>query len=49
MRFTFDPGKDIANIAKHGLLRAANTVRAISLRRASKHEKNLYASWQKIR
>ena len=88
MRFTFDPHKDAANIAKHGLslsdaplvfnavnkltlestrgeevrlmdvamvevagvvlvlvyvLREANEVRAISLRRASKQERTLYA------
>ena len=91
MRFTFDPNKDAANIAKHGLtladapmvfdapdkltltspqgneprlmdvavvelagvvlvlvyvLRAPDEVRAISLRRASKTERNLYANWQ---
>ncbi|MEY2875332.1 MAG: hypothetical protein RLZZ373_2703 [Pseudomonadota bacterium] len=91
MRFTFDPKKDAANIAKHGLsladaplvfeaphkltlesprpdelrfmdvvlvevagvvlvlvyvLREPDVVRAISLRRASKQERNLYASWQ---
>ena len=91
MRFTFDPTKDAANIAKHGLsladaplvfnapdkltlesskasearlmdialmevasvvlvlvyvLREPNEVRVISLRRASKQERNLYASWQ---
>ena len=88
MRFTFDPSKDAANFAKHGLsmsdvplvfnapnkltvestrgdearlmdvamvevagvvlvlvyvLREANEVRAISLRRASKQERTLYA------
>ena len=87
MQFTFDPRKDVANIAKHGLslsdaplvfnapdkltiespraeearlmdvamvevagvvlvlvyvLREANEVRAISLRRASKQERTLY-------
>lgn len=91
MRFTFDPAKDVANIAKHGLslvdaplvfnapgkltlesprasevrlmdvalvevegvvlvlvyvLREFNEVRSISLRRASKQERKLYASWQ---
>ena len=91
MQFIFDPNKNIANIAKHGLsladaplvfnapekltlespradeqrlmdlalvevagvvlvlvyvLRAVDEVRAISLRRASKQERNLYASWQ---
>lgn len=91
MRFTFDPAKDAANLAKHGLsladaplvfnapakltlesprgdecrlmdvalvdvagvvlvpvyvLRHPNEVRAISLRRASKQERKLYASWQ---
>jgi uncharacterized DUF497 family protein len=91
MRFTFDPKKDTANIAKHGLsladaplvfeaphkltlesprpdelrfmdvalvevagvvlvlvyvLREPDVVRAISLRRASKQERSLYASWQ---
>jgi len=91
MRFTFDPNKDAANIAKHGLtladapmvfdapdkltltlpqgneprlmdvamvelagvvlvlvyvMREPDEVRAISLRRASKTERNLYASWQ---
>lgn len=94
VRFTFDPIKDAANIAKHGLslddaglvfnapdkltlestkasearlmdialveragvvlvlvyvLREPNEVRAISLRRASKHERSLYASWQETR
>ena len=55
MQFTFDPRKDAANIAKHGLslldaplvlvyvLREPNEVRAISLRRASKQERTLYA------
>lgn len=88
MQFTFDPRKDVANIAKHGLslsdaplvfnavnkltiqsarrdedrwmdvamvevagvvlvlvyvLREPNVVRAISLRRASKQERTLYA------
>ena len=92
MRFTFDPLKDAANIAKHGLsladsllvfnavgkltlessrasevrlmdiamvdvdcvvlvlvyvLRETNEVRAISLRRASKQERTLYANWKK--
>lgn len=92
MQFTFDPGKDAANIEKHGLSladaplvfdapdkltlespkagearlmdvalvevagvvlvlvyvkRETNEVRAISLRRASKQERKLYASWQK--
>lgn len=91
MKFTFDPAKDAANLAKHGLsladaplvfnapakltlesprgdesrlmdvalvevagvvlvlvyvLRHPNEVRAISLRRASKQERKLYASWQ---
>lgn len=91
MTFTFDPNKDAANIAKHGLsladaplvfnapdkltlesprtgeqrlmdvalvevagvvlvlvyvLRQSDEVRAISLRRASKQERKLYASWQ---
>lgn len=91
MHFTFDPNKDAANIAKHGLSlvdapmvfnaldkltlesvratetrlmdialvevagvvlvlvyvhREPNEVRAISLRRASKQERTLYASWQ---
>jgi hypothetical protein len=91
MRFTFDPNKDAANIAKHGLslsdaplvfnapdkltlespqggeprkmdvalvevagvvlvlvyvLREPNEVRAISLRRASKQERKLYANHQ---
>ncbi len=91
MKFTFDPAKDAANQAKHGLsladaplvfnapekltlesprgdearlmdvalvevagvvlvlvyvLRPPNEVRAISLRRASKQERRLYASWQ---
>lgn len=91
MRFTFDPNKDAANIAKHGLsledaplvfnapdkltlesprgdeprlmdvalvevagivlvlvyvLREPDEVRAISLRRASKQERKLYASHQ---
>ncbi|BDT68531.1 hypothetical protein os1_27140 [Comamonadaceae bacterium OS-1] len=91
MHFTFDPNKDAANIAKHGLSlvdaplvfnaldkltlesvratetrlmdialvevagvvlvlvyvrREPNEVRAISLRRASKQERKLYASWQ---
>jgi len=91
MQFTFDPNKDAANIAKHGLSlvdahlvfnaldkltlesvcatetrlmdvalvevagvvlvlvyvqREPNEVRAISLRRASKQERKLYASWQ---
>lgn len=91
MKFTFDPAKDAANLAKHGLsladaplvfnapekltlessrgdearlidvalvevagvvlvlvyvLRPPNEVRAISLRRASKQERKLYASWQ---
>ena len=94
VRFTFDPIKEAANIAKHGLslddaalvfnapdkltlkstkasearlmdivlveragavlvlvyvLREPNEVRAISLRRASKHERSLYASWQETR
>jgi uncharacterized DUF497 family protein len=55
MQFTFDPRKDAANIAKHGLslldaplvlvyvLREPNEVRAISLRCASKQERALYA------
>lgn len=45
---------DIALVEKAGVilvlvyvLREPNKVRAISLRRASKHEKSLYASWQK--
>jgi uncharacterized DUF497 family protein len=91
MRFTFDPRKDAANFAKHGLsladaplvfeapdkltlespradeprlmdvalvavagvvlvlvyvLRGVDEVRAISLRRASKQERTLYANWQ---
>ena len=91
MRFTFDPNKDAANIAKHGLsladapmvfnapdkltlesprgdeqrlmdvalvelagvvlvlvyvLRGVDEVRAISLRRASRQERTLYARWQ---
>jgi len=91
MHFTFDPNKDVTNIAKHGLSladaalvfnaldkltlesiratetrlmdvalvevagvvlvlvyvqREPNEVRAISLRRASKQERKLYASWQ---
>ena len=91
MRFTFDPKKNVANIAKHGVsladaplvfnapdkltlesprddetrlmdvalvevsgvvlvlvyvLRAPNEARSISLRRASKQERNLYANWQ---
>ena len=91
MRFTFDPNKDAANIAKHGLsladaplvfnapdkltlesprgeesrlmdvalvavagvvlvlvyvLREPDEVRAISLRRASRQERTLYARWQ---
>jgi uncharacterized DUF497 family protein len=91
MRFTFDPAKEAANIAKHGLSltdaplvfnapakltlesskasearlidialvevagvvlvlvyvrREPSEVRAISLRRASKQERNLYANWQ---
>ena len=91
MRFTFDPAKDAANIAKHGLsladaplvfnapekltlespradesrlvdialvavagvvlvlvyvLLEPGEVRAISLRRASKQERTLYANWQ---
>lgn len=91
MKLTFDPAKDAANIAKHGLsladaslvfnapdkltiesprgnearlmdvalvevagvvlvlvyvLRPPNEVRTISLRRASKQERRLYASWQ---
>jgi uncharacterized DUF497 family protein len=91
MRFTFDPNKDAANFAKHGLsladaplvfeapdkltlqspradearlmdvalvevagvvlvlvyvLRGMDEVRAISLRRASKQERTLYANWQ---
>ena len=91
MRFTFDPNKDVANIAKHGLsladapmvfnapdkltlespqggearkmdvalvevagvvlvliyvLREPNEVRAISLHRASKQERRLYANHQ---
>lgn len=91
MRFTYDPKKDAANLAKHGLsladaplvfdapgkltlespradelrlmdvalvevagvvlvlvyvLRGADEVRAISLRRASNQETKLYASWQ---
>ncbi len=91
MRFTFDPNKDAANVAKHGLsladaplvfeapdkltlqspradearlmdvalvevagvvlvlvyvLRGMDEVRAISLRRASKLERTLYANWQ---
>jgi len=55
MRFTCDPDKDAANILKHGLsladaplvylLREPKEVRAISLRRASKQERRLYASW----
>jgi uncharacterized DUF497 family protein len=94
MRFTFDPNKDAANIAKHGLSladaplvyndpdkltldsprgdeprrmdvalvavadvvlvpvyvqRQADEVRAVSLRRASKQERTLYANWQKDR
>lgn len=31
------------------VLREPNEVRAISLRRASKHERSLYASWQETR
>ena len=89
MRFSFDPAKDAANLAKHGLsladaplvleapdkltlssfrtnearqmdlalvevasvvlvyvLRSPGEVRAISLRRASKQERKLSASWQ---
>ena len=74
MRFTFDPNKDAAHIAKHGLsladaptvaaprwwwwvvaglvlvlvyvLRELDEVRAISLRRASKQERKLYANHQ---
>ena len=94
LRITFDPIKDAANIAKHGLslddaalvfnapgkltlestkasesrlmdialvqrvgvvlvlvyvLREPNAVRASALRRASKHERSLYASWQETR
>jgi uncharacterized DUF497 family protein len=91
MRFTFDPGKNAANMARHGLsladaplvfpapgkltlewprigerrlmdvalvavagvvlvlvcvLREPGEVRAISLRRASRQERTLYAHWQ---
>jgi len=56
MRFTFDPNKDAANIVKHGLsladaplvyvLREPDEVRSISLRRASKQERTLYANYQ---
>jgi uncharacterized DUF497 family protein len=47
MQFTFDPRKDAANVAVVlvlvYVLREPNEVRSISLRRASKQERTLYA------
>ncbi len=47
---------DIALVERAGVvlvlvyvLRDSNEVRVISLRRASKHERSLYASWQETR